>query len=101
MCLKDLNFLSKQDESYKFEPTGIDSFQDNINALDEANGVPLKKEDIKSLAKNFSHAIMATAEQQYGLNTPFKLVKTKGDERSAEQILSANSHLIGKRIKVV
>lgn len=43
---------------------------------------------------------MATAEQQYGLNTPFKLVKTKGDERSAEQILSANSHLIGKRIKV-
>ena len=97
---KRLKFLSKQDESYKFEPTGIDSFQDNINALDEANGLPLKKEDIKNLAKNFSHAIMATAEQQYGLNTPFKLVKTKGDERSAEQILSANSHLIGKRIKV-
>ena len=93
-------FLSKQDESYKFEPNDIESFQDNINALDEANGLPLKKEDIKSLAKNFSHAIMVTAEQQYGLNTPFKLVKTKGDERSAEQILSANSHLIGKRIKV-
>ena len=97
---KRLKFLSKQDESYKFEPTGIDSFQDNINALDEANGLPLKKEDIKSLAKNFSHVIMATAEQQYGLNTPFKLVKTKGDERGAEQILSSNSHLIGKRIKV-
>ena len=93
-------FLSKQDESYKFEPNDIESFQDNINALDEANGLPLKKEDIKSLAKNFSHAIMVTAEQQYGLNTPFKLVKTKCDERSAEQILSANSHLIGKRIKV-
>ncbi|WP_462104253.1 site-specific integrase [Campylobacter concisus] len=92
-------FLSKQDESYKFEPNDIESFQDNINALDEANGLPLKKEDIKSLAKNFSHAIMVTAEQQYGLNTPFKLVKTKCDERSAEQILSANSHLIGKRIK--
>ena len=43
---------------------------------------------------------MTTAKQQYGLNTPFKLVKTKGDERSAEQILSNNSHLIGKRIKV-
>ena len=97
---KRLKFLSKQDESYKFEPTGIDSFQDNINALDEANGLPLKKEDIKSLAKNFSHAIMATAEQQYGLNTPFKLVKTKGDKRSAEQILTSDSHLIGKRIKV-
>ena len=97
---KRLKFLSKQDESYSFEPNDIDSFQDNINALDEANGLPLKKEDIKSLAKNFSHAIMATAEQQYGLNTPFKLVKTKGDERSVEQILSSNSHLIGKRIKV-
>ncbi|MGF7401867.1 site-specific integrase [Campylobacter concisus] len=97
---KRLKFLSKQDESYKFEPTGIDSFQDNINALDEAIELPLNKEDIKSLAKNFSHAIMATAEQQYGLNTPFKLVKTKGDERNAEQILSANSHLIGKRIKI-
>ena len=97
---KRLKFLSKQDESYKFEPTGIDSFQDNINALDEASGLPLNKEDIKSLAKNFSHAIMVTAEQQYGLNTPFKLVKTKGDERSAEQILTSDSHLIGKRIKV-
>ena len=93
-------FLSKQDESYKFEPNDIESFQDNINALDEANGLPLKKEDIKSLAKNFSHAIMVTAEQQYGLNTPFKLVKTKCDERSAEQILTSDSHLIGKRIKV-
>ncbi|WP_459870485.1 tyrosine-type recombinase/integrase [Campylobacter concisus] len=97
---KRLKFLSKQDESYKFEPTGIESFQDNINALDEASGLPLNKEDIKSLAKNFSHAIMTTAEQQYGLNTPFKLVKTKGDKRSAEQILTTNSHLIGKRIKV-
>ena len=97
---KRLKFLSKQDESYIFEPNDIDSFQDNINDLDEANGLPLKKEDIKSLAKNFSHAIMATAEQQYGLNTPFKLVKTKGDERSAEQILTSDSHLIGKRIKV-
>ena len=97
---KRLKFLSKQDESYKFEPNDIDSFQDNINSLDEASGLPLNKEDIKSLAKNFSHAIMVTAEQQYGLNTPFKLVKTKGDERNAEQILSANSHLIGKRIKV-
>ena len=97
---KRLKFLSKQDESYRFEPNDIDSFQDNINALDEASGLPLNKEDIKSLAKNFSHAIMATAEQQYGLNTPFKLVKTKGDERGAEQILSSNSHLIGKRIKV-
>ena len=97
---KRLKFLSKQDESYKFEPNDIDSFQDNINSLDEANGLPLNKEDIKSLAKNFSHTIMATAEQQYRLNTPFKLVKTKGDERDAEQILSANSHLIGKRIKV-
>ena len=62
----------------------IDSFQDNINALDEASGLPLNKEDIKSLAKNFSHVIMLAAEQQYGLNTPFKLVKTKGDERNAE-----------------
>lgn len=97
---KRLKFLSKQDESYSFEPNDIDSFQDNINSLDETNGLPLNKEDIKSLAKNFSHAIMATAEQQYGLNTPFKLVKTKGDERSVEQILTSNSHLIGKRIKV-
>ena len=97
---KRLKFLSKQDESYKFEPNDMESFQDNINALDEANGLPLKKEDIKSLAKNFSHAIMATAEQQYGLNTPFKLVKTKGDERNVEQILTSDSHLIGKRIKV-
>ena len=97
---KRLKFLSKQDESYKFEPNDMESFQDNINALDEANGLPLKKEDIKSLAKNFSHAIMATAEQQYGLNTPFKLVKTKGDERNVEQILTSDSHLIGKRIKL-
>lgn len=97
---KRLKFLSKQDESYKFEPNDIESFQDNINSLDETSGLPLNKEDIKSLAKNFSHAIMVTAEQQYGLNTPFKLVKTKGDERSAEQILTSDSHLIGKRIKV-
>ena len=97
---KRLKFLSKQDESYSFEPNDIESFQDNINSLDETSGLPLNKEDIKSLAKNFSHAIMATAEQQYGLNNPFKLVKTKGDERSAEQILTSDSHLIGKRIKV-
>ncbi len=97
---KRLKFLSKQDESYKFEPNDIESFQDNINSLDETSGLPLNKEDIKSLAKNFSHAIMTTAEQQYGLNTPFKLVKTKGDERDAEQILTSDSHLIGKRIKV-
>jgi len=50
---KRLKFLSKQDESYKFEPTGIDSFQDNINALDEASGLPLNKEGIKNLTKNF------------------------------------------------
>lgn len=43
---------------------------------------------------------MVTAEQQYGLNTPFKLVKTKGDERDAKHILTSDSHLIGKRIKV-
>ncbi|WP_223227382.1 site-specific integrase [Campylobacter concisus] len=97
---KRLKFLSKKDESYSFEPNDIDSFQDNINSLDETNGLPLNKEDIKSLAKNFSHAIMATAEQQYGLNTPFKLVKTKGDERDAKHILTSDSHLIGKRIKV-
>ena len=43
---------------------------------------------------------MLAAKQQYGLNTPFGLVKTKGDERSVEQILTSDSHLIGKRIKV-
>lgn len=43
---------------------------------------------------------MTTAKQQYGLNTPLKLVKTKDDERSVEQILTSGSHIIGKRIKV-
>ena len=40
---KKLKFLSKQDGSYIFEPNDIESFQDNINALDEANRLPLKK----------------------------------------------------------
>ena len=97
---KRLKFLSKQDESYKFEPNDMESFQDNINALDEANGLPLNKEGIKNLTKNFSHDIITTTKQQYGLNTPVKPIKTKDDERSVEQILTSDSHIIGKRIKV-
>ena len=97
---KKLKFLNKQDENYRFESNNIDSFQDNIETLDETHGLPLNKEGMKNLTKNFSHAIMTTAKQQYGLNTPLKLVKTKDDERSVEQILVSDSHIIGKRIKV-
>ena len=97
---KKLKFLNKQDENYSFESNNIDSFQDNIETLNETHGLPLNKEGIKNLTKNFSHAIMKTAKQQYGLNTPLKLVKTKDDERSVEQILTSDSHIIGKRIKV-
>ena len=97
---KKLKFLNKQDENYRFESNNIDSFQDNIETLDETHGLPLNKEGMKNLTKNFSHAIMTTAKQQYGLNTPVKLIKTKDDERSVEQILTSGSHLIGKRIKV-
>ncbi|WP_149710475.1 site-specific integrase [Campylobacter concisus] len=97
---KKLKFLNKQDENYSFESNNIDSFQDNIETLDETHGLPLNKEGIKNLTKNFSHAIMTTAKQQYGLNTPIKLVKTKDDERSVEQILTSDSHIIGKRIKI-
>ena len=97
---KMLKFLNKQDENYRFESNNIDSFQDNIETLNETHGLPLNKEGIKNLTKNFSHAIMTTAKQQYGLNTPLKLVKTKDDERSVEQILTSGSHIIGKRIKV-
>lgn len=97
---KKLKFLNKQDENYSFESNNIDSFQDNIEALNETHGLPLNKEGMKNLTKNFSHAIMTTAKQKYGLNTPLKLVKTKDDERSVEQILTSDSHIIGKRIKV-
>ena len=97
---KKLKFLNKQDENHNFEPNDIDSFQDNIETLNETHGLPLNKEGIKNLTKNFSHAIMITAKQQYGLNTPLKLVKTKDDERSVEHILTSDSHIIGKRIKV-
>ena len=97
---KKLKFLNKQDENYNFESNNIDSLQDNIEALNETHGLPLNKEGIKNLTKNFSYAIMTTAKQQYGLNTPLKLIKTKDDERSVEQILTSDSHIIGKRIKV-
>ncbi|ORI00452.1 site-specific integrase [Campylobacter concisus] len=97
---KKLKFLNKQDENHRFESNNIDSFQDNIETLDKTHGLPLNKEGMKNLIKNFSHAIMTTAKQQYGLNTPIKLVKTKDDERSVEQILTSDSHIIGKRIKV-
>lgn len=97
---KKLKFLNKQDENYSFESNNIDSFQDNIETLNETHGLPLNKEGMKNLTKNFSHAIMTTAKQKYGLNTPLKLVKTKDDERSVEQILTSDSHIIGKRIKV-
>ncbi len=97
---KKLKFLNKQDENYSFESNNIDSFQDNIETLNETHGLPLNKEGMKNLTKNFSHAIMTTARQKYGLNTPLKLVKTKDDERSVEQILTSDSHIIGKRIKV-
>ncbi|WP_249291308.1 site-specific integrase [Campylobacter curvus] len=97
---KKLKFLNKQDENHNFELNDIDSFQDNIETLNETHGLPLNKEGIKNLTKNFSHAIITTAKQQYGLNTPVKLVKTKDDERSVEQILTSDSHIIGKRIKV-
>ncbi|WP_459814934.1 site-specific integrase, partial [Campylobacter concisus] len=97
---KKLKFLNKQDKNYSFESNNIDSFQDNIETLDETHGLPLNKEGMKNLTKNFSHAIMTTAKQQYGLNTPIKLVKTKDDERSVEQILTSDSHIIGKRIKI-
>lgn len=97
---KKLKFLNKQDENHNFDLNDIDSFQDNIETLNETHGLPLNKEGIKNLTKNFSHAIITTAKQQYGLNTPVKLVKTKDDERSVEQILTSDSHIIGKRIKV-
>ena len=97
---KKLKFLNKQNKNHSFESNNIDSFQDNIETLDKTHGLPLNKEGMKNLIKNFSHAIMTTAKQQYGLNTPLKLVKTKDDERSVEQILTSDSHIIGKRIKV-
>ncbi|ORI10769.1 hypothetical protein A3835_00115 [Campylobacter concisus] len=97
---KKLKCLNKQDENYSFESNNIDSFQDNIETLNETHVLPLNKEGMKNLTKNFSHAIMTTAKQKYGLNTPLKLVKIKDDERSVEQILTSDSHIIGKRIKV-
>ena len=79
--------LAKQATTSSFNAKDIASFQDNIKELEDSGCLPITDGQIKAMAKRISETVYAILDQKYGPTSNLKLVKTKGCDRSIEDII--------------
>ena len=79
--------LAKQATPSSFNAKEIASFQDNIKELEDSGCLPITDGQIKTMAKRISETVYAILDQKYGSTSNLKLVKTKGCDRSIEDII--------------
>ena len=70
-----------------FDAKNIDSFQENIKELEDSGCLPITDGQLKAMAQRISETVYAILDQKYGSTSNLKLVRTKNDHRSMEDII--------------
>ena len=70
-----------------FNAKDIASFQENIKELEDSGCLPITDGQLKAMAQRISETVYAILDQKYGSTSNLKLVRTKNDHRSMEDII--------------
>ena len=70
-----------------FDAKDIASFQENIKELEDSGCLPITDGQLKAMAQRISETVYAILDQKYGSTSNLKLVRTKNDYRSMEDII--------------
>ena len=70
-----------------FDAKNIASFQENIKELEDSGYLPITDGQLKAMAQRISETVYAILDQKYGSTSNLKLVRTKNDHRSMEDII--------------
>lgn len=79
--------LAKHAKPSSFYAKDIDSFQENIKELEDSGCLPITDGQLKAMAQRISETVYAILDQKYGSTSNLKLVRTKNDHRSMEDII--------------
>ncbi len=79
--------LAKHAKPSSFDAKDIDSFQENIKELEDSGCLPITDGQLKAMAQRISETVYAILDQKYGSTSNLKLVRTKNDHRSMEDII--------------
>ena len=79
--------LAKHAKPSSFDAKDIDSFQENIKELENSGCLPITDGQLKAMAQRISETVYAILDQKYGSTSNLKLVRTKNDHRSMEDII--------------
>ena len=79
--------LAKHAKPSSFDAKDIDSFQENIKELEDSGYLPITDGQLKAMAQRISETVYAILDQKYGSTSNLKLVRTKNDHRSMEDII--------------
>ena len=79
--------LTKHAKPSSFDAKDIASFQENIKELEDSGCLPITDGQLKAMAQRISETVYAILDQKYGSTSNLKLVRTKNDHRSMEDII--------------
>ena len=79
--------LAKHATPSSFDAKNIASFQENIKELEDSGCLPITDGQLKAMAQRISETVYAILDQKYGSTSNLKLVRTKNDHRSMEDII--------------
>ena len=79
--------LTKHAKPSSFDAKDIASFQENIKELEDGGCLPITDGQLKAMAQRISETVYAILDQKYGSTSNLKLVRTKNDHRSMEDII--------------
>lgn len=79
--------LAKHAKPSSFDAKDIASFQENIKELEDSGCLPITDGQLKAMAQRISETVYAILDQKYGSTSNLKLVRTKNDHRSMEDII--------------
>ena len=79
--------LVKHAKPSSFDAKDIASFQENIKELEDSGCLPITDGQLKAMAQRISETVYAILDQKYGSTSNLKLVRTKNDHRSMEDII--------------
>ncbi|WP_462113279.1 site-specific integrase [Campylobacter concisus] len=79
--------LTKHAKPSSFDAKDIASFQENIKELEDSGYLPITDGQLKAMAQRISETVYAILDQKYGSTSNLKLVRTKNDHRSMEDII--------------
>ena len=79
--------LTKHAKPSSFDAKDIASFQENIKELEDSGCLPITDGQLKAMAQRISETVYAILDQKYGSTSNLKLVRTKNNHRSMEDII--------------